>query len=323
MTNFLQPHGLQYARLLCPPLSTGVCSNSCPLSRWCCLTISSSVAPPHPALNVSPNQGLLQWVGSLHQVTKVLELQISITCSNEYSGLISFRIDWFELFAVQGTLQSPLQLISKASVLQCSAFFMVQLSHPHMTTGKTIALTRQTFVVKEISLLFNTLSRLVTDCLPKCKHLLMSWLQSLSPVILEFTPPQKKNKICDCFHFFPFYLPWSDGIRCHDLSFLNVEFQSGCSPLFFHPHQEFFSSSSLSAIRVVSSTHLRLLIFLPEILIPDFDSSSLEFRMMNSAYRLQYTALSHSFPNFEPVSCSTSGSSCSLLPFLKSCSSGC
>ena len=86
----------------------------------------------------------------------------SPSLSNEYSGLISFRIDWFELFAVQGTLQSPLQLISKASILQCSAFFMVQLSHPHMTTGKTIALTRRTFVVKEISLLFNTLSMFVT-----------------------------------------------------------------------------------------------------------------------------------------------------------------
>ena len=140
----------------------------------------------------------------------------------------------------------------------------------------------------------------------------MSWSQSLSPVILE-SPPHKKNKICGCFHFFPFYLPWSDGIRCHDLSFLNAEFQSSFSPLFFHSHQEVFSSSSLSAIRVVSSTHLRLLIFLPEILIPAFDSSSLEFHMIYSAYRLQYTALSHSFPNFEPVGCSMSSSNCCFL----------
>ena len=106
--------------------------------------------------------------------------------SNEYSGLISFRMDWLDLLTVQGTLKSFLQHhSSKASILQCSAFFMVQLSHPYVTTGKAIALTRWTFVGKVMSLLFNMFSRLVIAFLPKSKHLLISWLQSPSAVILE------------------------------------------------------------------------------------------------------------------------------------------
>ena len=110
----------------------------------------------------------------------------SISPSNEYSGLISFRIDWLDLFAVQGTLKDLLQHhSSKASILWCSAFFMVQLSHPYMTTGKTIALTRWTFVGKVMSLFFNMLSRLVIAFLQRSKPLLISWLQSSSAVILE------------------------------------------------------------------------------------------------------------------------------------------
>ena len=121
--------------------------------------------------------------------------------SNECSGLISFRMDWLDLLAVQGTLKSLLQHhSSKASVLWCSAFFMVQLSHSYMTTGKTIALTRQTFVGKVMSLPFNMLSRLV---ITSSKHLLISWLQSPSAVI--FGAPQ--NNACYCFHCFPIYLP--------------------------------------------------------------------------------------------------------------------
>ena len=113
----------------------------------------------------------------------------SIRASNEYSGLISFRMDWLDLLAVQGTLKSPLQHHnSKTSILQHSAFFIVQLSHPYMTTGKTIALTRQTFVGKVMSLLFSMLSRVVIAFLPRSKRLLISWLQSPSSVILE---PQK------------------------------------------------------------------------------------------------------------------------------------
>ena len=110
----------------------------------------------------------------------------SVSPSSEYSGLVSFRIDWLDLLAVQGTLKSLCQHeSSKASILQCSGFFMVQLSHPYMTTGKTIALTRQTFVGKVMSLLFNVLSKLVIAFLPRSKHLLISWLQSPSAVILE------------------------------------------------------------------------------------------------------------------------------------------
>ena len=116
----------------------------------------------------------------------------SISHSKEYSGLISFRMDWLDLLAVQGTLKSLLQHHSlKASILQCSAFFIVQLSHPYMTTGKTIALTRRTFVGKVMSLLFNMLSRLVITFLPRSKCLLISWLHSSSAVILE--PPKIKS----------------------------------------------------------------------------------------------------------------------------------
>ena len=117
---------------------------------------------------------------------KYWSFSFSVCPSNEYSGLISFRIDWFDLLAVQGTLESLLQHHSlKASILRRSAFFMVQLSHPYMTTGKTIALTRWTFVGKVMSLLLNTLSRFVIDFLPRSKRLLISWLQSSSAVILE------------------------------------------------------------------------------------------------------------------------------------------
>ena len=123
---------------------------------------------------------------------KYLSFSFSISPSNEYSRLISFRIDWLDLLAVQGTLKSLLQHHSlKASILQRSAFFTVQLSHPYLTTGKTIALTRRTFVDKVMSLLFNMLSRLVITFLPRSKCLLISWLQSPSAVILE--PPQIKS----------------------------------------------------------------------------------------------------------------------------------
>ena len=144
----------------------------------------------------------------------------SFSPCNEYSGLISFRMDWFGLVAVQGTLKSLLQgHSSKASVLWRLAFFIIQLSHPYMTSGKTIALTRWTFISKVMSLLFNMLFRLVIAFLPRSKPLLISWLRSPSAVILE-----PKIKVCHCFHCFPIYLPWSDGTRCHDASFLNVEF---------------------------------------------------------------------------------------------------
>ena len=135
--------------------------------------------------------------------SKYWSFSFNISPSNERSGLISFRIDWFDLLSVQGTLKSLLQhYSSKASILRRSAFFMVQLSHSHMTTGKTIALTRQTFVSKVMSLLFNMLSRLVIAFPPSSKCLLISWLESLSTVILE--PPKI---VSHCFHCFPTYFP--------------------------------------------------------------------------------------------------------------------
>ena len=116
---------------------------------------------------------------------KYWSFSFSISRSNEHPGPISFRMDWLDLLAVQGTLKSLQHHSSKASIFQHSAFFTIELSHPYMTTGKTIALTRQTFVAKVMSLLFNMLSRLVITSLPRSKHLLISWLQSPSAIILE------------------------------------------------------------------------------------------------------------------------------------------
>ena len=134
---------------------------------------------------------------------KYWSFSFSISPSNEHPGLMSFRMDWLDVLAVQGTLKSLVQHhSSKASILWRLAFFIVQLSHPYMTTGKTIALTRRTFVGKIMSLLFNMLSRLVITFLPRSKHCLISWLQSPSAVILE---PRKI--VSHCFHCFPIYLP--------------------------------------------------------------------------------------------------------------------
>ena len=154
-----------------------------------------------PSIRVFSNESVLRirW-------PKDWSFGFSISPSNEYSGLTSFRIDWLDLLAVQQTLKSLLQHhSSKASVLHRSAVFIVQLSHPYMTTGKTIALTRWTFVSKVLTLLFNMLSRLVISFLPRSKRLLISWLQSPSAVILE--PP--KIKVFHCFYCLPIYLTWS------------------------------------------------------------------------------------------------------------------
>ena len=155
------------------------------------------LSPPSHALNLSQHQSLFQRVSSSHQVTK-WSFGFCISNSIEYSRLIFFRIDWFDLLAVQGTLKHLLQHhSSKASILQCSAFFMVQLSHPYMTTEKLIALTRRTFVSKVMFLLFNTLSRFVIAFLPKTKYLLIPWPQSPSTVILE--PKKIKSVIVSTF----------------------------------------------------------------------------------------------------------------------------
>ena len=148
-----------------------------------------------PSIRVFSNESALciRW-------PKYWSFCFNISPTNEHLGLISFRMNWLDLLAVQGTLKSLLQThSSKASILRCSAFFIVQLSHPYMTTGKTVALTRRTFVDKVMSLLFNILSRLVLTFLPRSKCLLISWLQSPSAVILE---PRKT-----VIHCFPTYLP--------------------------------------------------------------------------------------------------------------------
>ena len=167
-------------------------------------------SPSPPTFNLSQHQGLFQWVSSLCQVAKIVKFQLQRQSFNEYSELISFRMDWLDLLAVQGTLKSLLQYHnSKASILWCSAFFTVQLSHPHMTTGKTIALTRQTFVGKVMSLLFNMLPRLVIAFLPRSNYLLISWLQSPSAVILE---PKKIKSVTVspsiCYEVMD-QMPWS------------------------------------------------------------------------------------------------------------------
>ena len=175
------------------------------------------LSSPSPAFNLSQHQDSLFSNKSVLPIRwpKYWSFSFNISPSNEYSGLTSFRINWLDLLAVQGTLKSLLQHhSSKASILQCSAFFMVQLSYPYMTTGKTIALT---FVGKVTSLLFNMLSRLVITFLPRSKHHLISWLQSPSAMILE------PKKVRHCFHCFLIYFPRNDGTGCHDLGFLNID----------------------------------------------------------------------------------------------------
>ena len=168
---------------------------------------------------ISPSIRVFSKESTLHmRWPKYWSFSFSLSLSNEHPGLISFRMHWLDLLAVQVTLKSLLQHhSSEASILLHSAFFTVQLSHPCMAIGKTIALTRQTFVGKVMSLLFNMLSRLVITLLPRNKRLLISWLQSPSAVILK---PKKIKS--DSAYSFPIYFPWSDGTRCHDLSFLNV-----------------------------------------------------------------------------------------------------
>ena len=156
----------------------------------------------------------------------------SNSLSNEYSGLISFRISWLELLTVQGILKSLLQHhSSKASILRCLAIFMVHLSHPCTTTGKTITLTMQTFVGKVMSQLFNTLSKIVIAFLLGASNF-------MAVITVHSDFGAQENKICHFFHFSPCYLPWSDRTRCHGLSFLNVEFQASFFTLLFHSYQE-------------------------------------------------------------------------------------
>ena len=178
--NSLWPHELQHTRPLCPSPTPEVYLNSCPLSRWCHPTTSSSLGPFSSRLQSFQVSGFFFSNESVLPIRwpKYLSFSFSISLSNEHSGLISFRMDWLDFLAVQGTLKTLLQHhSSKASILRHSAYFTVQLSHPYMTTGKTRGLTRWTFVGKIMSLVFNMLSRLVITFLPRSKRLLISWLQ--------------------------------------------------------------------------------------------------------------------------------------------------
>ena len=178
---------MDWARPPCPSPTPRAYSKSCPLCRWCHPTISSSVAPFSSCLQTFPGSESFQmsWFFTSGG-PKYWSLSFNISPSNEYSGLISFRMDWLDLLAIQGTLKSLLQHhSSKASILWRSAFFIVQLSHPYMTTGKTIALTRRTFVGKAMFLLVNMLFRLVIAFLPRRERLFISWLWSPSAVISE------------------------------------------------------------------------------------------------------------------------------------------
>ena len=195
---------MQYARLLCPPLSLEVCSDSCPLIWWCYLTISSSATPFSFCLQSFPASGSFPisqlFVSSDQSIgasTSILPMSIQDWFPLLLTGLISLKS--------KGLFKNLLQHHNlKASILWHSAFFMVQLSHPYMTTGKTTALTIWTFVGKVMSLLFNMQSRFVITFLPRSKRLLISWLQSPSPVILE----PKKIKLVTAFHH------CSDGTGC-------------------------------------------------------------------------------------------------------------
>ena len=213
MSNYLSPQGLQHARPPCPSPTPGVYSDSCPLSWWCHPTISSSVVPFSSHLLSFPTSGSFQMSQffatggqsiAVYASAFVLPMNIQDWFPLGWAGLISLQS--------RGLSRVFSSTNSKASILRCSPFFTVQLSHPHMTTGKTIALTRRTFVGKAMSLLFNMLSRWFITFLPRSKCRLISWLQSPSAVILE--PPEIKSATVST----------SDGTRCHDLSFLNVEF---------------------------------------------------------------------------------------------------
>ena len=164
-------------------------------------------------------------------------------------------------------------------ILWCSAFFIVQLSHPYVTTGKTIALTRRTFVDKVMCLLFNMLSRLVITFLSRSKRL--NFIVGVT-ICSDFRASE--NKVSHYFHCFPVYLPWSDGTRCHDLSSLSFKLTFSLSSFIFM--KRLFNFSSLSALSVMSSACQRLLIFLPAILIPVCASCSPAFHMMYTAYKL-------------------------------------
>ena len=231
------------ARLPCPSPNPEACSNSCPSSQWYHSTISSSVISFSSCLQSCPASGSFQRVSSSHQVAKVLEFELQHQSFQWIFRTDFLWIDWFDLLAVQGTFKSLLQHhSSKISILWHSAFFIVQFSHPYMTTGKTIVLTKWTFD-KIMSLLFNMLSRFLTAFPLRSKHLLTSWLQSPSAVIFE--PKKIKSltvsivspSIC---HEVMDQMPWSSFSECWALSQLfhsplSLSSRGSLVPLHFLP----------------------------------------------------------------------------------------
>ena len=245
------------------------------LTLCCPLFLPPSI---FPSIRVFSNESALciRW-------PKCWSFSFNISPSNEHPGLISFRMDWLDLLAVQGTLKTLLQHhSSKAWILWHSALFTVQISHLYMTTGKTIALTRRTFVGKVMSLLLNMLSRLVIAVLPRSKHRLISWLRSPSAVTLE----PKKRKSVTVSIVCPSICHEVMGPDAMIFIFWMLSFKPNFSHSSFNFIKRLFSFSSLSAKRVVSSAYLRLLIFLLAILIPACASSSLSFGLVYSAYKL-------------------------------------
>ena len=245
----LWPHGLRHVRLSYTSSPPGVCWN---FVLW----DSDATQPFHPLSPLSPlalslfqSQGLFQWVSYSHQTAKVLEFELQHQSSQWIFRTDFLTIDWFVLLAVQGTFKSLLQHHRwKATILRRSVFLIVQLSHPYMTTGKTIALTRWTFVGKVMSLLFNMLSRLVITFLPRSKHLLISWLQSPFAVILG--PPKVKSVIISIAS--PSIGHKVLGLDAMILVFWMLSFKPTFSLSFFTFNKRLFCFSSLSAIKVVS-----------------------------------------------------------------------
>ena len=240
------------------------------------LSLCSSCPQPFQA----PGSFPMSWF--FHQVANALELQLNHQ-SFQWIPRVDFcRTDRFDLPAVQGTLKGFLQhYSSKAIILWGSAFSHVQISRPYMTTGKPITLTIWTFVGKLMSLLYNMLSTFVTAFLPRSKHLLISWLQSLAAVSFE----AQENKVCHCFYFLPIYLNEVIGLNVMIFIFWMLSLKPAFLLFSFTFINRLFSSSSLSAIRVVWS-YLKLLIFLPAILIQASASFSIAFHVMYPAYKL-------------------------------------
>ena len=281
MSDSLQSHEPQHSRPPCPSPTPRVYPNSTSIES---VMPSNHLILCHPLLplpSIFPSIRVFSNESAFHiRWPKYWSFSFNISPYNDHTGLISFRMDWLDLLAVQGTLKSLLQHHSwKALILLHLAFFIVQLSHPYMITGKTIALTRWTFIDKVTSLLFNMLSRFVITFLSRSKRLLISWLQSPSSVILE----PRKIKSTNVSTLSPSICHEVMGLDAMMLVFWMLSVKPTFSLYSFTFIKRLFSSSSLSAIRVVSSAYLRLLIFLPAILIPACASSSPAFLMMYSA----------------------------------------